>query len=121
MKYVWLTIGIFIHLHLVTAAELCENNETLREGNQILVCGQGLTREAAMKDAKTEFQSICDASSDCMGHEVTLLPKRESCTKKGCERIVQFTIGPKTSGSLFIGHKAWIDGLDAEMAMRKTE
>jgi hypothetical protein len=89
---------------------LCTEESSQRQGNTVLSCGVAVgddeneARSKAFDNARNEFKKVCDASSDCRGHETTVLPKRTSCdeitgktalmdTKYRCYRLLAFTIG----------------------------
>jgi hypothetical protein len=89
---------------------LCTEESSQRQGNTVLSCGVAVgddeneARSKAFDNARNEFKKICDASSDCRGHETTVTPKRTTCdeitgktaqieTKYRCYRLLAFTIG----------------------------
>lgn len=88
----------------------CTEGASDRRGNSFYSCGvasaqtESDARDQALNNAQTEFTKLCSASSDCIGHSVSIDPKRNECVKDGsgitCRRLVVFTIGElQTVGS----------------------
>lgn len=88
---------------------LCQEVASQRSGNVVRSCGVGLgadenaARRDAFENARTEFNALCSASTDCDGHEVSVYPERTSCEPESgggykCYRLLVFTIGDKTGG-----------------------
>lgn len=88
----------------------CTEGASDRRGNSFYSCGvanaqtESEARDAALNNAQTEFTKLCSASSDCIGHSVSIDPKRNECVKEAsgitCRRLVVFTIGePQVAGS----------------------
>ncbi len=82
---------------------LCTEEASQRDGNVIKACGVGLgfdengARYQALENAKIEFDKVCNASSDCKGHEVVAEPTRTECREGElfkCYRLIQFKILP---------------------------
>lgn len=82
----------------------CEDDAGKRDGNIIYSCGMGDdldeagARLKALKDALTQFDLICEASSDCYSRHRTVEPKRTSCHRdpRGfitCARLIVVTLG----------------------------
>ncbi len=63
----------------------CTDDQAQRSGNTFSICGvgtasvEGEARTAALHNAIHEFQVMCDLSSDCKGHKVSVEPKRSTC------------------------------------------
>lgn len=82
---------------------LCKEEASQRRSNTVVSCGIGTggseddARAKAFESAKAEFDRVCNASSDCIYHEVKAIPKRTDCSYKDnqyvCYRLVDFTIG----------------------------
>lgn len=91
----------------------CVDDASMRQGNIMSVCGigtsygdEGEARAAALKNAVSEFQTMCELSSDCKGHKINVDPKRSTCFEKKisspdlsvtghiftCHRMFTFTI-----------------------------
>lgn len=83
----------------------CTEASSARSGNVVQACGLGLgtseskARAEAFDNATEEFRRICELSSDCRGHRVSLTPKRTTCKRMldglKCYRMVEFTILPE--------------------------
>jgi hypothetical protein len=78
----------------------CTDDQAMKTGNTFVICGvgtystEGDARTKALNNAMNEFMTICELSSDCKGHKITVEPKRSSCfenTKKYHTTFEQFT------------------------------
>lgn len=84
-------------------AWLCTEASSQRRDNNFISCGIGeaseesTARAKALQNAQVEFKSLCDLSTDCKGHVMTVWPERTSCTHNSdgyvCHRMVRFTVG----------------------------
>jgi hypothetical protein len=82
----------------------CKEVASERSGNIIHSCGIGTgqdeneARSTAFDNAKTEFKKICNLSSDCKNHMISVNPERTTCDKietgYKCHRLLTFSIGP---------------------------
>lgn len=93
----------------VFAAEnwLCTTESSQARGNQVFSCGIGYGRDEdaartkAFESAKSEFNRLCEISSNCRGRTVSVDPKRTTCDgengKYKCYRLIVFTIGDEMS------------------------
>lgn len=114
----------------------CTDGTSRRVGNELHVCGvaqsadEGSARIAALQNAKSEFDKLCDASSDCKGRAVTLDPARSDCEKQSagfqCRRLIVFRIGEAATdasggsrGSNRTGAEESVPKIDK--GMRKSE
>lgn len=92
-----------------TAAEqwFCVDDQAMRQGNTLSICGvgtsstEGAARESALANAIREFHAMCNLSSDCHGHKISVEPKRSTCghimagstfNSFTCYRLFNFTI-----------------------------
>jgi len=84
---------------------ICHEESSVRVGGAygtINSCGIGeaknepQARILAFKNAKAEFNQICQTSVDCHGHNVTVEPARTECESSGdgykCYRLIRFHI-----------------------------
>lgn len=89
---------------------LCTVDNNFVNANQIGVCGvgtdyqEGEARLKALSNSMSEFKAMCALSSDCRGHNVTVLPARSECVPKvekydthdvvgfTCYRLIIYTI-----------------------------
>lgn len=83
---------------------LCTATGISRNANVIDSCGVGeshsetAARAAALTASMEEFNIICKASADCDVKNVSVVPKRMSCTAWSngmwkCYRLVEFVLG----------------------------
>lgn len=85
---------------------LCSEESSQRQNNVIFACGVGTgddedkARRSSFENAKNEFDQICNSSSDCKYHEVTVIPKRTSCEEKNgaykCYRLIAYVLGDES-------------------------
>lgn len=89
-----------------TAGEtwFCTEDSSKRNDNVFSICGvgdslndEGAARKKALDNAIAEFETICEMSSDCRRHKMTVEPKRTSCgiDKMGltkCYRLIEITV-----------------------------
>ena len=81
---------------------ICTEAASIRQGDSILSCGvamdvtESAAREAALQNAISEFDMLCELSANCRGRDTNVDPIRNSCEKvKGgykCYRGVQYTL-----------------------------
>jgi hypothetical protein len=84
---------------------LCTEDGSQRNGSIVKACGVAIAsdepkaRTLAMTYAREEFQQVCDASSDCVNHLVTMEPARTTCSVEGsmvkCYRLLVYHISEK--------------------------
>lgn len=114
----WLILICLVVQNVCFADFMCKEEASERRGNRILACGIGknkdesVARALALKNAKAEFNSICSASSDCIGKPITITPMRTACEKDTCYRMIGFEIGEtpaevKESGQSAIMDEWW--------------
>lgn len=83
---------------------LCMEEAAIQKNNIVNQCGvavgrtEGAARLGALRYALSEFKLICDASSDCYGHNIYTRPTRSTCQKEPdgqykCFRMIEVTIG----------------------------
>lgn len=80
----------------------CEEGSSQKLGSTIETCGVGTgldenqARVNAFENAKLEYSLVCNESSDCKDHKVTVTPKRTSCEKSlhgfTCWRMLAYEI-----------------------------
>lgn len=105
MKYqvlVLMTLGLMGSQAKASDNWLCKEESSLRTSSSIQTCGIGygasekLARQDAFEAAKTEFKSICEASTSCSSLNVTVEPKRTTCDLNNnlytCYRLVVFSL-----------------------------
>lgn len=105
MIVVWaFVLFLFVMSKDANAAEdwFCTERSVVREDTVFKSCGvaqaplESTARLEALSDAKREFVSVCDASSDCLGHEVAVQPGRTECSKGllgwVCRRLLVFHV-----------------------------
>lgn len=106
---------------------LCKEESSLRRGNQVYACGvgQGRTedeaRTNAFKAAASEFDRICEASSDCQDHNITVTPQRTTCEGNTCHRLLVFTIGGKMNTQKLEDHKRKQEGVKIAHAIKDLD
>lgn len=82
MRTIILLLLLFPQLALAQEQWLCTMESSQRRGDSIYACGIGFgaeesqARAAAFKDAKDEFQRLCE-TSDCKRYSID--PKRTTC------------------------------------------
>lgn len=101
-----LLLGLLFSVNAQAADWLCTEESSQRTANVISSCGighgldEGTARARALDSAQTEFDKICQNSSDCLNHSVTANPMRTECIKDQgvfqCYRLVKFTIFDQT-------------------------
>ena len=101
---------------------LCKEESSQRRGNSVLSCGVGFgndenqARLSAFDNSKTEFNRVCNSSTDCKGHEITTEPKRTSCEQEGtkykCYRLIVYIIGTAKAASGGTNHSSSLSARD---------
>jgi len=82
---------------------ICNEESSVRTGNQYLACGvaiaptESLARRKALVNAKQEFQEICAESKDCRSKRKNAEPLRTTCKKLSenqfkCYRGIRYTL-----------------------------
>lgn len=82
---------------------LCKEEASQRYGESVYSCGvasskdESVARTLALDNAKIEFDKVCQLSSDCKNHDISVEPKRTSCDLHNkffkCYRLLHFKIG----------------------------
>lgn len=85
----------------------CKSQHAKRDGNVFSVCGVSIgwaavpedARWHAYNDAQMNFESICNLSSDCKDHKITVNPKRTDCYPnpspsklETCYQLIEVTV-----------------------------
>ncbi len=107
MKYVILLILSF-SVHAEDKPNwFCTEESGKREGNVLWACGVGeapsesVARADGLREAISEFRVICQASVDCNMEQVTVEPKRMTCTHEKdrwkCYRLIEVVMVHKGS------------------------
>lgn len=109
-----LIASLLVSIHAKSASEekqdwFCTDDQAMKTGSTYVICGvgtystEGDARRIALENAVNEFKTICDLSSDCKGHKVSIEPKRSSCYNGtsadktrfenfSCHRMFLFTV-----------------------------
>jgi hypothetical protein len=106
MRILCLVTAVTVAYAVNAQAWLCESGDvdSLRDGLTIKACGtarassETTARAQAFDAAQAEATRVCQAQTDCKGHELSADPKRTECEPAGhgqvtCKRLVTFTIG----------------------------
>lgn len=105
LSAILLIASLIVSLNSNAASEekqdwFCTDDQAMKTGNTYVICGvgtystEGDARTKALDNAMNEFMVICELSSDCKGHKISVEPKRSSCfenTKKDHSRFENFT------------------------------
>ncbi|MDC1174501.1 hypothetical protein OAT67_03870 [Bacteriovoracaceae bacterium] len=104
---------IFTTLCLSTHANaswLCRESASQAQGNIFYACGHAnavtlnKAREQSLLNAKTEFNSFCNESSNCKDKAYIITPMRTDCDKVGdlysCYRGLQYSITSKVKSEI---------------------
>lgn len=81
----------------------CTEESSSRSGHVFSTCGVGeattesLARQAATDNARLEFDTLCNQDVICKAHDVSVNPKRQSCSQLRdgsfkCNRLIEYTI-----------------------------
>lgn len=112
MRTTLLIVLIMLVTQNVLASDdwLCKTESSQRVENTINACGlaiapdENTARAEAFDNARSEFDRICKASSDCTSNAITVTPQRTTCenTDDGvkCYRMVSFVIQVDLSGKV---------------------
>lgn len=100
----FLILSLFVNTSQASENWFCKEASSVRRDDSIEACGTAQSddhnkaKALAFDNAKSEFNRVCGASSDCAGHEVSVNPKRTSCDQKDgvftCYRLLEFVISP---------------------------
>ena len=114
LSAILLIASLIVSLNSNAASEekqdwFCTDDQAMKTGNTYVICGvgtystEGDARRISLENAVNEFKTICELSSDCKGHKISVEPKRSSCFKStssdksrfeniSCHRMFLFTV-----------------------------
>lgn len=105
MKFIILVLAL-VSQSVFADEWFCSTESGQRSGDTILACGVGEgmleqhARKLALANALDEFQTICQASTECRNRTTSMEPKRLSCSKDKqgiwkCYRLIAITLGSR--------------------------